>query len=173
MISNHLSMIDQLRPASNELSAQIAQYLAMGGEIHTPTSRPLPQKPTEERRQPPNFQRPAVKSETEHQVSRIRELAQTLCRGEICKQEGISLGVLKGLAKRYNIEFQVRAKITGAPNKATHELEALLVIQVKECIAKGINRQQCCLSVGISSSLLYRLIDDYSIDYPKMKPAFR
>lgn len=173
MISNHLSMVEQLRPKSNEIAAQTALYLAAGGKIHAPEPAPAVQKTPEERRQPPSFHRPAVKAETEQQVSRIRELAKTLCRTEICQQEGITLGVLKGLARRYGIQFLVRGKSTTPPNKATPEIEALLVIQIKECIAKGINRQQCSLSVGISSSLLYRLIDAYDINYPKLSPAFR
>ena len=35
MISNHLSRIEELRPASNELAAQVEQYLAAGGKIDT------------------------------------------------------------------------------------------------------------------------------------------
>lgn len=50
---------------------------------------------------------------------------------------------------------------------------AMLVTQVKDCIAKGINRMRCCENLGISSTLLYRLIKDYDIDYPKLEPAFR
>lgn len=33
MISNHLSMIEELRPVSDELAAQIAEFVAAGGEI--------------------------------------------------------------------------------------------------------------------------------------------
>ncbi|MNG24662.1 hypothetical protein D3C85_1099710 [compost metagenome] len=33
MISNHLNLVEQLRPKSNELTAQVEQYLAAGGKI--------------------------------------------------------------------------------------------------------------------------------------------
>jgi hypothetical protein len=124
-------------------------------------------------RQTPNFQRPAVKAESSEQAARIRTLAETLNRDEICEKEGISLGRLKGIGRRYKIEFQAGPKKAYAPNKVTPESEALLVIRVKDCMAKKINRAQCAKALGISTTLLLRLISDYEIDYPKMKPAFR
>ena len=81
--------------------------------------------------------------------------------------------MLRGIGRRYNIEFKVGPKKAFAPNKAKPESEALLVIRVKDCMAKGINRSQCAKALSISTTLLLRLINDYSIDYPKMKPAFR
>lgn len=33
MISNHLSLVEALRPASDELAAQVEQYLAAGSQI--------------------------------------------------------------------------------------------------------------------------------------------
>ncbi|WP_256353706.1 MULTISPECIES: hypothetical protein [Pseudomonas] len=33
MISNHLSLVEALRPASDELAAAVDQYLAAGGKI--------------------------------------------------------------------------------------------------------------------------------------------
>lgn len=173
MISNHLSLIDVLRPKSNELADQVEQWVLMGGKIEVPESVPLKHKTLSERRQPPNFQSPMAKSDTEVQVCRIRDLAKTLSRRQICMREGITLGVLKGIASRYGIKFPVKAKMPSPPNKADAGREALLLIRVKECIALGVSRQQCCITLKISSTLLYRLIKDYAIEYPKMKPAFR
>ncbi|MCK9802131.1 hypothetical protein M1B34_31845 [Pseudomonas sp. MAFF 302030] len=172
-VSNNLSLVEQHRPVSNEIADQTALFLAAGGKIQIPERVIQVKKPPKERCQPPNFQRSTVRAETSQQVARIRESAKTMTRREICIQEDISLGVLKGIASRNGIKFLIRGKNSCPPNKADPDLDALLVIQIKECIAKGINRQQCCLSVGISYSLLYRLIDDYGIDYPKLKPAFR
>jgi uncharacterized protein YecE (DUF72 family) len=173
MISNHLNEVERRRHDATDLSAQIAQFLASGGKIVEPAPAPIKHKTTSERRQPPIFQRPALKVETSEQVARIREMAKTLSRVEICKKEGLSLGTLRGIASRYAIKFEVRHKVGTSHNRVSAELEELLVTQIKECIAKGASRQQCCDSVGISSSLLYRLIDDYEIDYPKQKNAFR
>ena len=43
MISNHLSLVEQLRPKSNELAAQVAQFLASGGQIKV--AEPIGYKP--------------------------------------------------------------------------------------------------------------------------------
>jgi hypothetical protein len=172
MISNHLSVISERQPIANELSAQIAQFLAMGGKISEPEAN-APHKSISEGRRAPNFQGAAAKAEKAQQVTRIRELAKSLNRAEICKKEGISMGVLRGIASRYAIEFTAGPKKAFAPNKTAPESDAMLVAQVKDCIAKGINRTRCCEDLGISSTLLYRLINDYDIDYPKLEPAFR
>ena len=45
MISNHLGMVEALRPASNELAAAVEQFLAAGGNIAqlpSPPRKPLP-----------------------------------------------------------------------------------------------------------------------------------
>ena len=121
----------------------------------------------------PNFQSSAVKDATDQQAARIREMAKTMNQTEICEAEGILRGVLRGIGRRYGIEFPVGVKNAFAPNKATPEAEALWVIQIKACMAKGINRSQCAKALNISTTLLGRLIRDYDINYPKMKPAFR
>ena len=172
MISNHLNIINERQPAANELAAQVARFLAVGGEIREPEAN-APLRSLSNGRQPPNFQRTAVKSKTSLQVSRIRAQAKTLNRAEICEKEGISMGVLRGIASRYAIDFTAGPKKAFAPNKTAPESDAMLVIQVKDCIAKGINRTRCCEDLGISSTLLYRLIKDFDIDYPKLEPAFR
>ncbi len=170
-ISNELSAIKAHDPARHQLAAQVAQYLAMGGKITGPETSPP--KTVEQRRQTPNFQGAAAKLETDQQAARIRVLARTLNAVEICEKEGITRGVLRGIARRYGIEFTVGVKHAVAPNKITPESEALMVIQIKECMAKGMNRKNCHEAIGISSTLLLRLLKDYTIDYPKMKPAFR
>ena len=170
-ISNELSAIKAHDPARNQLAAQIAQFLALGGQITGPES--APPKPYGRDYKVENFQGAAAKREADRQAERIRELARTLNAVEICEREGITRGKLRGIARRYGIEFTVGVKHAFAPNKVTPESEALMVIQIKECMAKGLNRRQCHDAIGISSTLLLRLLNDYAIDYPKMKPAFR
>lgn len=172
MISTELSMIKMKDQDRASIAASIAAFLSNGGAITEPEAN-APARSISEGRQTPNFQRPAVKAESSEQAARIRTLAETLNRDEICEKEGISLGRLKGIGRRYKIEFKAGPKKAYAPNKVTQESEALLVIRVKDCMANKINRSQCAKDIGISSTLLLRLIKDYAIDYPKMKPAFR
>lgn len=43
MISNYLSLVEALRPASDELAAQVARFLAGGGQIEE--AAPIGYKP--------------------------------------------------------------------------------------------------------------------------------
>jgi len=173
MISNHLNDVEQRRQDASELSEQIAQFLAAGGKIDVPKPAPIKFTSTSERKHPPTFQRPKVRDETTQRVSRIREMAKTMTRNEICEQEGIALATLKAIASKHGIKFQVRQKIGTVPNKATPELEARLVVLIKDCIAGGMNRSQCCKALAISYNMLDRIVRDHKIDYPKLKSAFR
>ena len=173
MISTELSMIEMLNPLRHELAMLQDAFILKGGTIQELPSCGIEHRPPNyNRSMTPNVQGAPAKVATDEQVMRIRKLAKTMSQREICEAEGILRGVLRGIAKRFNIEFPVGAKIT-PPNKATPESEALLVIRVKDCMAKGINRSQCARALSISTTLLGRLIKDYEIDYPKMKPAFR
>ncbi|MCU0070636.1 hypothetical protein N8H71_03490 [Pseudomonas koreensis] len=173
MISNHLNDVEQRRQDASELSEQIAQFLAAGGKIDVPKPAPIKFTSTSDRKHPPTFQRPKVKDETTARVARIREMAKTLTRNEICEREGIALATLKAIASKHAIKFQVRQKIGTVPNKAKPELEARLIVQIKDCIAGGMNRSQCCKALVIRYNMLDRIVRDHKIDYPKLKSAFR
>ena len=173
MISNHLNDVVRRRQDANDLSAQIAQYLGAGGKIDVPEPAPIKFTSTSERKHPPSFHRPKVKDETTARVARIREMAKTLTRNEICEREEIALATLKAIASKHAIKFQVRQKTGTAPNKAPPDLEARLVARIKDCIAGGMNRSQCCKALAISYNMLNRIIRDNEIDFPKLKPAFR
>jgi hypothetical protein len=173
MISNHLNDVEQRRKDANDLSEQIAQFLAAGGKIHEPEPAPIKFTSTSDRKHPPTFQRPKVRDETTQRVARIREMAKTLTRNETCEREGIALATLKAIASKHGIKFQVRRKTGTAPNKAPPDLEARLVAQIKDCIAGGMNRSQCCKALSISYNMLDRIVRDNGIDFPKLKPAFR
>lgn len=173
MISILRNEVERLRPAHDELAAQMAEYVARGGKIDTSgRSKPRPEV-LASLKQPPTFHRPAVKTETELQVARIREMAPTMTRRDICEKEGITLGVLKGIAGRYGITFPIRPKQPSPPNKVDSIRDAFLVVRIGECIAAGVSQNQCSIKLKISSTLLRRLIKEYEIDYPKLKPAFR
>lgn len=172
-VSPELSMIQMLDPKRHELALQVEEYLSRKGTIEVLPFWVPPGEPKKSNTMTPNFQSSGVKAETDQQAARIREMAKTMNQAEICKAEGILRGVLRGIGKRYNIEFTVGVKNPVAPNKLTLEAEALMVIRIKEYMAKGVNRSQCAKALSISTTLLGRLIKDYDIDYPKMKPAFR
>ena len=172
-ISTDLNMVKALDPERHELALKMEAFLNKGGAIEVLPFWVSPGEPKKSNTMTPNFQSSAVKDATDQQAARIREMAKTMNQTEIYEAEGILRGVLRGIGRRYGIEFPVGVKNAFAPNKATPEAEALWVIQIKACMAKGINRSQCAKALNISTTLLGRLIRDYDINYPKMKPAFR
>jgi hypothetical protein len=172
-ISNDLNMVKELDPQRHELALLQEAFLNKGGAIQVLPFWVDHEAAGSSRTMTPNFQSSDVKAETDQQAARIRKMARTMNQAEICEAEGIRRGVLRGIGKRYNIEFPVGVKHPVAPNKLTLADEALMVVRIKECMAKGVNRSQCAKALSISTTLLGRLIKDYDIDYPKMKPAFR
>lgn len=172
-ISNDLNMVKELDPQRHELARLQEAFLNKGGAIQILPFWVDHDSPGVSRTMTPNFQSSGVKEDSEKQAARIRNMAKTMNQAEICEAEGIRRGVLRGIGKRYNIEFPVGVKNPIAPNKLTLEAEAMMVIRIKDCIAKGINRAQCAKALTISTTLLSRLIGDYEINYPKLKPAFR
>ena len=165
MISNHLSMVEALRPACNELSALTAQYLAMGGEIHEGPA--FGYRPDEvSLHYPPDFQRATVKDESHELVDRVRKLAETMTIEEVMVETGMPRGKLRGLANRNRFNFN-RAKVRWtAPNRVTGEKEAALVKQIHECMELKMTQNQARIHIGISYKLIQRLIRDYNIPYP-------
>lgn len=166
-ISSDINMVKELDPARSEIALKMDAFLEKGGAIQVLPFWVTPGEPIKPNTITPNFQSRAVKDETDQQAARIRTLAKTMCQNDICEAEGISRGVLRGIGRRYAIKFPVKSKNYIAPNKYPAAQEASLILKIKECIENGISRNQCSINLGISSKLLYRLIDDYQIDYPK------
>jgi hypothetical protein len=113
----------------------------------------------------------AEEQKAEAQREQIRQ--QELTRNEISEREGIALATLKAIASKHAIKFQIRQKIGTAPNRAPPDVEARLVAEIKNCIAGGMNRSQCCKALAVSYNMLNRIVRDNGIDFPKLKPAFR
>lgn len=177
-VSTELSMIQMLDPQRHELALLQEAFLSKGGAIEVLPFWVSRDSDAESkfRSMTPNFQASAVKEGTYQQAARLRKMAKTMNRDEMCAAEGISLGVLRGIGKRYNIDFPIGAKKGFAPNKATPELLDELAPKVQACADKGLSRNQCSKEIGISSTLLTRVINERGIDYPKRKagphPAF-
>ncbi|KPA87328.1 hypothetical protein PF66_06238 [Pseudomonas asplenii] len=166
MISNELSLIQQNETLRASLASAVEEFLAGGGQIDVRQITASKGVSVIERIQTPNFQSSSAKSESDAQARRISELAKTLNREEICEREGLSLGVLRGIAKRYGIQFLAGPKKAYAPNKRKPKEDAELIEKIKDCMARGITRYQACKELEISSTLIRRIIADHNIDYP-------
>ena len=80
MISNHLSMVEQQRQRTDAISAQVAQFLAAGGQIAEPKSPPRnPLPPVRSTKIDPDTvlkRKPRVLTRAERQA--LRKMADSL-----------------------------------------------------------------------------------------------
>ena len=107
MISNHLSMVEALRPKSNELAAQVDEYLAAGGKIEEAEPIGYKPKPINYSTQMPPAPKPFVRRrppappqtlspqdirhrERMEQIKKIRDMAPTHTQAEVVETLGIS-----------------------------------------------------------------------------------
>jgi DNA invertase Pin-like site-specific DNA recombinase len=189
MISNHLSLVEALRPKSNELAAQIDQYLAAGGKIEE--AEPIGYKPKPitysnqmppapkpfVRRRPPAPPQPLSAQDIRHQervkqLERIREMAPTHTQAEVVEALGISRRTLYNIAQAHNLTFKgaARGRLTGKDREQDLEArDAKFAERIRDFLELGITRRQACGRLGIANKTFERIIADHGIDYPKAR----
>lgn len=187
MISNHLSLVEALRPASDELAAQVEQYLAAGGKIEEgPASGYIPKPITYSNQMPPTpkpFVRrkveaaplPLDKTDIRAQarlklVEQIRQLGVTHTQTEVAATLGVSRRLIYNYAARYDITFKAPTR-GGARNLVQNvvdkERDAKFAERIRAFMELGISRRQCCGKLAIGSKAFERIIAAHGIDYPK------
>lgn len=187
MISNHLSLVEALRPASDELSAQIAEFVAAGGEIEQAPAYNYKPKPITYSNQMPPAPKPFVRRRVEpiepppptpleirqeqrrKRVELVMLLAPTHTQSEVIEITGIGRRTLLAMSKEFDFKFKRSAH--GGHNsperkKALAERDAVLVERIKAYKELGISRRRVCVKLHITSGTLKRILEKYSIDYP-------
>jgi DNA invertase Pin-like site-specific DNA recombinase len=189
MISNHLSLVEALRPKSNELAAQVDDYLAAGGKIEE--AEPIGYKPKPisysnqmppapkpfVRRRPPAPPQPLSAQDIRHQervkqLERIREMAPTHTQAEVVEALGISRRTLYNIAQAHNLTFRgaARGRLTGKDREQDLEArDAKFAERIRAFLELGITRRQACGRLGIANKTFERIIADHGIDYPKAR----
>ena len=187
MISNHLSLVEQLRPKSNELAAQVAQFLASGGQIKVAEPIGYKPKPISYSNQMPPAPKPFVRRRVEAPpppptafdarqqareklLDQVRGLSTTHTQVEVAAAVGISRKAIYNIAKEHDITFQ-RPTRGGANDSARLEQvaarDARLVERIRAFLELGITRRQCCGRLAIGNKAFERIIKAHGIDYPK------
>ncbi|WP_095169230.1 hypothetical protein [Pseudomonas sp. Irchel 3H3] len=187
MISNHLSLVEQLRPKSNELAAQVAQFLASGGQIKVAEPIGYKPKPISYSNQMPPAPKPFVRRRVEAPpppptafdarqqareklVDQVRGLSTTHTQVEVAAAVGISRKAIYNIAKEHDITFQ-RPTRGGANDSARLEQvaarDARLAERIRAFLELGITRRQCCGRLAIGNKAFERIIKAHGIDYPK------
>ncbi|UNM22090.1 hypothetical protein K0P33_11810 [Pseudomonas sp. ArH3a] len=191
MISNHLSLVEALRPASDELAAQVAQFLASGGQIEEAAPIGYKPKPITYSNKMPPAPKPFVRRRVESaplpmgpldirsqkrlkMVERIRELAPTHAKVDVAAELGIDRRTVSTIGQEFGITFKAPAH-GGArnlvPRRADEASDAKYAERIRAFLELGLTRRQCLGSLAMGSKAFERIIAAHGIDYPKAKPG--
>ena len=168
MISLELSSIQQKDAERAMHAVAIAEFLLHGGKIFQaePTGHVV-KEPTYSTIMPPRRKPKAVEPGPESEpsdgraemVAKIREMAKTMTQREITKATGLSRKQLYTISANHEFNFKTALKMSSAEEES-------LVLKIRECLDNRLSRNQARLHIGISFTLLTRLIRDYKIPYP-------
>jgi hypothetical protein len=187
MISLELSMVQHNRAESARLTAAMEEFLSRGGQITEkagpiPVPHPYGRKPAANTRKPPaprktetrqsirvvpdiEEARAKKRADDRNRVAEVREMAKTMRQRDVAAATGITRKRLHSMALAYGFEFQVIHD--GADNlvfvRYTPEQEAKMVERITALMSIGVSQRQTFMHLGISSTLLRRLIRDYAI----------
>lgn len=177
MISNHLSMIAELRPTSDELAAQVAEFVAAGGKIDV-AKPPPPPKPVVYVPQEPPAPKPFVRRRVESAplpyapinaraekrtklIEKVAELAATHTQSEIAQLLKVSRRTLCGITQEFGIKFKKAVRGGNQDperQKQMEERDAKFAERIRAYSELGITRRQCCGRLAISNKTFERII---------------
>lgn len=188
MISNHLSLVEALRPKSNELADQVAEFVAAGGKIDV-AKPPPPPKPVvyipQESPAPKPFVRRRLQAaplpvapldvrndKRAEKAEKVRAMAPTHTQAEVSAVTGMTPRTLRDLAKDFGFSFKKSAHggHYGEKWKAeTVARDSKYAERIRAFKELGISRRRICGMLAISHRTLDRILEEHDIDYPKAR----
>ncbi|RML70550.1 hypothetical protein ALQ91_101850 [Pseudomonas syringae pv. syringae] len=103
-------------------------------------------------------------------VAQIRHMAQTTTITDVSRTTGVSLHMLRKIAAAHRFEYK---RFDPSPHLSRVKVQridpvadALNVLRIKDARDRGLSRYAAKNLIGISSTLMERLIADFNIDYP-------
>ena len=186
MISNNLSLVEALRPASDELAAQVAEFLAAGGEIEQAPAYNYKPKPITYSNQMPPAPKPFVRRRVEavplpfapldaraekrmKQVVQVQALAPTHTQTEVTQLLKVSRRTLCNMAKEFGIKFKKAQRGGNYDAERLRQLDlrdAQYAERIRAFLELGITRRQVCGKLVIANKTLERILAKHGIDYP-------
>ncbi|MFG5864441.1 hypothetical protein [Metapseudomonas sp. CR1201] len=178
MISHELSAVQMNQQVSAGLAAQVARFLAAGGQIHDlgevqtapiPMRReiePAPKASRKARNIPPKEskdregRREAKRKELAPQV---RELAKTLNISQIAARLGVSRRMLDTIGRDFQITF--KAAPTGA-QLAAMERDRIFADRLRAFLDIGLTKRQACMRSGMGYKIFNRVCKAYGLSFP-------
>lgn len=193
MISILRNEVERLRPAHDELAAQMAEFLAAGGEIEEGPSSGYKPKPIAYSNQMPPAPKPFVRRRVEvdllpfdpidarsdrraKQAELAKTLAATHTQTEACFALGVTSKTIKALARDFRFTF--KRSTHGGYNgperkKEIAERDAKFAERIRVFKERGVSRRVVCGKLAISNRTLERILQEYGIDYPKARLGSR
>lgn len=181
MISMELSGVQRNKERSQEYAAATEQFLARGGQIQVlegyvrtapPDAKPYGRLSAPE---PKDAATPKTKRKALNEgvrvsqmvKDRVQQLAPTMTLAEAIKETGLSKHVLKRIADAGRFEFKQWDPATNLQEKRIDPVaDALNVVRIKDARLRGLTQKSAARELGISNTLMKRLVADYQIDYP-------
>lgn len=189
MISHELSLIQHNSTASAELKSLTDAFIAQGGSVVALNAPPLAPKPPvkEYGRQIPKLEsRPVSKPKQKLKpgaarinvgpamIERLKALAPHMSKIDAVAETGLSRHLLDRTAMENGIEFRPHdRKKNLKPPTIDPIVDALNVVRLKAARDQGLARKQAAVELGISGTVVARLIRDYQINYPICPPGKR
>ncbi|MBK3479875.1 hypothetical protein JJD66_27720 [Pseudomonas sp. MF6751] len=189
MISILQNEVERLRKSSNELAAQVAEFVAAGGEIEEAPPYNYKPKPITYSNQMPPAPKPFVRRRVEAAplpldredvreqarlklVEHMRQLSATHTQTEAAAALGISRRNVYKHATMNDITFK-KPERGGANNNYRRdqmgERDAKYAERIRAFLELGITRRQCCGKLSINNKAFERIIAAHGIDYPKAR----
>ncbi|SOP98534.1 hypothetical protein [Pseudomonas syringae] len=193
MISPELSTIQRNKERSAILEAEVAAFLKRGGVIETKSGFPLKPKLKEYgRMSPPVARPPAPRRRTKEamraaapqdviqdrcnaraeQVEVVRKLAETMTITDVMRETGLSIYRLRKMARVHGFEYKAFSPASNLiPYQHDPVADALNVVRIKAARDRGISRKAAVVELGLSNTMINRLIREFNIDYPLQGPS--
>ncbi|KPB29754.1 hypothetical protein L6218_12030 [Pseudomonas syringae pv. syringae] len=193
MISPELSMIQRNKERSTVLEAKVADFIKRGGVIETQKGFPLKPKSKEYgRMSAPVARQPLPRRRTKEamraatpqdsiqdrcnaraeQVEVIRKLAETMTITDVMRKTDVSIYRLRKMARVHGFEYKAFSPASNLiPYQTDPVADAVNVVRIKAARDRGISRKAAVVELGLSNTMIKRLILDYSIDYPLQRQS--
>ncbi|WP_346399885.1 hypothetical protein [Pseudomonas syringae] len=195
MISPELSTIQRNKERSAILEAEVAAFLKRGGVIETKGGFPLKPKPKEYgRMSAPVARQPLPRRRTKEamraaapqdviqdrcnaraeQVEVIRKLAETMTITDVMRKTDVSIYRLRKMARVHGFEYKAFSPASNLiPYQTDPVADALNVVRIKAARDRGISQKAAVVELGLSNTMIKRLIREFNIDYPLQGPSLR
>lgn len=188
MISPELSTIQRNKERSAALEAEVNEFLKRGGVIGTLKGFPVRPEPKPYGRMiAPSVQHPAPRRRTKEavraaapqeaipdlcharteQVEVVRKLAETTTITDVMRETGLSIYRLRKMARVHGFEYTAFVPASNLiPYQHDPVADALNVVRIKAARDRGISRKAAVVELGLSNTMINRLIREFNIDYP-------